>query len=212
MARPKSTTIQPKTNQIQQKNNVELQPENANVSISLQSYIGSEKANTLTAQLDEKQQKFAEIMATGNMTPDNAVIEAGYVGKSLNYGRTLLNKKPIQNYIHYLKERRFAASGIDDYWVIDRLVETTNRALAEGKYTAAVRAIELVGKHRGMFGRDANAIGSSAGVTKDDLVNAIITMANQAQNSVINTTYVEEPRDITIASEHSEISENGIKK
>ncbi len=108
---------------------------------------------TLTA----KQQNFVDAFLAGETTA-RAIVRAGYSPKRATaQARTLLNSPKV---VAALKASRgLSAPEIDQKWIVQRLVQNVERAMGDGKaggkggYQGAVanRALELLGKHYGLF-------------------------------------------------------------
>ena len=85
-----------------------------------------------------------------DMNSAAAYRRAGYQGNNANVlGPRMLADVRIQDAIAKAQAERERASELNERWVLDQL-----RKKAENEETndsAAVRAIELIGKHRGMF-------------------------------------------------------------
>lgn len=113
-----------------------------------------------------KQQRFAEEYLV-DLNATQAAIRAGYSEKTAySIGQENLNKPEIQQAISDARVKRSERTEITQDWIIDRLVENVERAMqAEpvlddkgnrtGEYVyqgnVANRALELLGKHQGMF-------------------------------------------------------------
>ena len=96
-----------------------------------------------------------------------AAKRAGYSSKTAGQqGHELLKKPEIQTAIAVAQAKRSKQTGIKSEWVIERLVSIVDRSMqavpvfdSEGNRTGewtqqgnvAVRALELLGKHLGMF-------------------------------------------------------------
>lgn len=116
--------------------------------------------------LNAKQLRFVdEYLIDLNAT--QAAIRAGYSAKTAQQiGSENLLKPVIAAEIRSRQQVRAAKSELDEAWVLDRLRENCERALqavpvldseggptGEYRYEGSVvnRAVELIGKHRGMF-------------------------------------------------------------
>ena len=77
--------------------------------------------------------------------------KAGYTDKS-NAFRAIL-RPDVQERIKYLQEERADELGLDSYYVLSKLKENLEASMsgAEPNRAAANKAIEMLGKHLGMF-------------------------------------------------------------
>jgi phage terminase small subunit len=120
-------------------------------------------------KLTPKQERFClEYLRDLNAT--QAAARAGYSKKTANeQGARLLVNVNISEEIKRLKAERVDRIHLDNGWVVKRLIQITNRCMQaeeikdkEGEPTgiykfdasAAVRAVELIGKHIGFFETD----------------------------------------------------------
>ncbi|CAN5730655.1 hypothetical protein BH24BAC1_BH24BAC1_41230 [soil metagenome] len=120
-------------------------------------------------KLTPKQERFClEYLRDLNAT--QAAARAGYSNKTANeQGARLLANASISEEIERLKAGRVDRIHIDNDWVIKHLIQITNRCMqaeeikdSQGEPTgiykfdagAAVRAVELIGKHIGFFAVD----------------------------------------------------------
>jgi phage terminase small subunit len=124
-----------------------------------------------TASLTPKQQRFVdEYLIDLNAT--QAAIRAGYSEKTArSVGSENLSKPDIAAAIAERQEKRAEKSELSEAWVLDRLKENVDRSMVAipvmafdhekkqmvetGEWTyqgqVANKALELIGKHRGMF-------------------------------------------------------------
>ena len=102
-----------------------------------------------------------------DLNATQAAIRAGYSPKTANQqGSRLLAHVKVQRAIITAKKKRSVRVGVDVDWVLMRLVENVDRSMkavevldregestGEWQYQGAVanRALELIGKHLGMF-------------------------------------------------------------
>ena len=113
--------------------------------------------------LTPKQVRFIEEFLV-DLNATQAALRAGY--KHGDIGRQLLTKTHVCESIAEAQAERSRRTEIDQDWVLNRLVENVGRAMranpvldkdgvsmGEYRYEGAVanRALELVGKHLGMF-------------------------------------------------------------
>lgn len=77
--------------------------------------------------------------------------KAGYTDKS-NAFRAIL-RPDVQERIKFLQEERAEELGLDSYYVLSKLKENLEASMsgAEPNRAAANKAIEMLGKHLGMF-------------------------------------------------------------
>lgn len=114
-----------------------------------------------------KHERFAQELAQGK-TADEAYVLAGYKENRGN-AATLKANQSVLDRLAEILERAAERVEVDKAWVIERLVENANRAMqaeaakdregnptGEYRYEGSVanRALELVGKHLGMFKED----------------------------------------------------------
>jgi phage terminase small subunit len=141
-------------------------------------------------KLTAKQQLFIdEYLIDLNAT--QAAVRAGYSEKTAySIGNENLKKPEIHSRIEELKSKRSEKLGLDQYWVLKRLMDISDRSMQvepvlkfdyeekkmveTGEYvfdsSGANKATELIGKHLGMF-TDKLKVESSVEVTFiDDIV------------------------------------------
>lgn len=101
--------------------------------------------------MNAKQTKFvAEYLIDLNAT--QAAIRAGYSAKTAGaIGHENLNKPEIAQEIASRQANKAATLDLSFERVLLDLEEVRSRALQDGQYSPAVKAIELRGKHLGMF-------------------------------------------------------------
>ena len=81
-----------------------------------------------------------------------AAIRAGYSAKSARIqAAQLLTKPNIREKIDAAIDERANRARIDADWVIKKLVQNYRKASKAKKFSAVNRALELLGKHLGMF-------------------------------------------------------------
>jgi phage terminase small subunit len=93
---------------------------------------------------------FAQAIASGN-SGSKAYVQAGYDAKghaAESAGSRLLRNGEIQARIAELRQARYDREVLDREWVTIRLMEKAENAESDA---AAIRALELLGKHLGMF-------------------------------------------------------------
>lgn len=127
--------------------------------------------------LTPKQQRFVEEYLV-DLNATQAAIRAGYSAKTANeQGSQLLVKLSITEAIAAAKAKRSEKTEITAEWVLGRLFENVERAMQNqpvkdregnetGEYTyegsVANRALELLGKHVGLFGDKLTLSGDQA--------------------------------------------------
>ena len=110
--------------------------------------------------LTPKQKTFVqEYLVDPNAT--QAAVRAGYSQKRASeIGYQLLQKTTVQAAIHDAMEARQQRTEVTQDYVIDKLREIAEMRASdcpesELKYSSKLRALELLGKHVGAFGRPA---------------------------------------------------------
>lgn len=101
--------------------------------------------------LNERQLRFVEAMLTADSAKD-AAIAAGYAESNAEYyASRLLARQDVQDELERLRAERSKRTAVTADWVVQQLqVEATDRG--EGaSHGARVKALELLGKHVGMF-------------------------------------------------------------
>ena len=109
----------------------------------------------MPALRNPRQERFAELIVTGN-SPADAYVIAGYGSRAAYTCGPRLLKSPavaariaeLRNDVSQLEIVRYAATRED---VLARLDELSRGAQAAGAWSAAVRAEELKGRELGMF-------------------------------------------------------------
>jgi phage terminase small subunit len=93
---------------------------------------------------------FARAIVSGN-TGSKAYVQAGYDARghaAEAAGSRLLRNVEVQARIAELRQARYDREVLDRKWVTTRLMEKAENAESDA---AAIRALELLGKHLGMF-------------------------------------------------------------
>ena len=110
----------------------------------------------MAARLTDKQQRFvAEYLIDLNAT--QAAIRAGYSAKNADkIGSQLLGKTRVAEAIQAEKTARSERTEIDQDYVLKKLKEIADRPASDAqdsdlKYSSKIRALELLGKHVGVF-------------------------------------------------------------
>ena len=116
--------------------------------------IAEEKRRAAMGEMNERQIRFCEEF----LNPENkfsiaaAYIAAGYSHKSASTNAyELYNKPHIQAEIMRLKSKRLKHQEVSVSRVVEDLLRIARKAEKEGMFAPATRALELVGKHIGMF-------------------------------------------------------------
>jgi phage terminase small subunit len=128
--------------------------------------VAQHDAGVKTRPLTPKQQRFVEEYLV-DLNATQAAIRAGYSQRNADkIGSQLLGKARVAEAVAAAQSRRAKRVEIDADWVLERLRQNVERAMqAEpvldregnptGEYTyqgaVANRALELLGKHQGMF-------------------------------------------------------------
>jgi len=136
----------------------------------------------MSEKLTKKQQRFVdEYLADPKLNATQAAIRAGFSKKTAySIGHELLTKDPIKKAIEVAQQELKKRTEITQDWVLNNLKSVAERCMeaeqvvyrgqpVEGAYqfdsSGANRALELIGKHLGMFkdkleltGKDGGAI------------------------------------------------------
>jgi len=124
--------------------------------------------NDLTA----KQLKFVEGMLIHGKG-GKAAIHAGYSKKSAAVTASrLLKDQRILTALESARAERASRTGSDPDQVIEKLWATYDRAAAAGRDAAACKALELIGKHSGMFTDRVEHVADPAATGPVDLLTA----------------------------------------
>jgi phage terminase small subunit len=138
--------------------------------------------------VNDRQKKFVdEYLKDFNAT--QAAVRAGYSEKTANkIGPRLLVNVGIKKIIREAQAKRAEAAQIDQQWVLTRLIEVAERCMqanrpagSEGEWrfehAGANKALELIGKHLGMFTDNVNVTGKAFD-SLSDWIRAITEHAN----------------------------------
>lgn len=112
---------------------------------------------------NSRHERFAQELAKGKSACD-AFVAAGFSANRGNAARLNANESIVKR-VEEINARAAADVGLSKQWVIERLIENTNRAMqaveirdkdgATGEYkyegSVANKALELLGKEIGMF-------------------------------------------------------------
>ncbi len=154
----------------------------------------------MSPELTPKQRRFVEEYLI-DLNATQAAIRAGYSEKTAySQGGRLLKNVEIQAAIQAAYQRRSERTELTQDWVLERLEENIDRSLRAvpaidregnptGEYTyqgnVANRALELVGKHLGMFKERVEHSGPEGGPiqhevsAKDELTARILGIASR---------------------------------
>lgn len=98
--------------------------------------------------LNARQRRFAEEYAVDH-NATQAAIRAGYSEKTAGQqAHRLLKDVQIQELIEATDREASEAAGLNRQWVIEHLMQIADTGKTD---SARVRALELLGKHQGMF-------------------------------------------------------------
>lgn len=98
---------------------------------------------------NNRHERFAQELAQGKPVGE-AYVQAGYKPSPAAATRLSKNVK-IKERVDELKNRAAEGVVISNQWVLERLVENAIRAAANEDFGPSNRALELIGKERGMF-------------------------------------------------------------
>ncbi|MDI9704361.1 terminase small subunit [Acinetobacter baumannii] len=90
-----------------------------------------------------------EYIANPKLRISEAGLAAGYEKRQNAWD--VFKRQDVQDRIAYLNLERMADLRVDQYMVIKNLRDIAEQAMAEGEYSAANKANELLGKHMNMF-------------------------------------------------------------
>ncbi|MFA3049694.1 terminase small subunit [Acinetobacter pittii] len=99
---------------------------------------------------NERHEKFCqEYIANPKLRISEAGLAAGYEKRQNAWD--VFKRQDVQDRIAYLNLERMADLRVDQYMVIKNLKDIAEQAMAEGEFSAANKANELLGKHMNMF-------------------------------------------------------------
>tara|TARA_R110000803_G_scaffold210147_1_gene281215 strand:+ start:350 stop:883 length:534 start_codon:yes stop_codon:yes gene_type:complete len=104
-----------------------------------------------TDKLSDRAKELCRQLVSGQTPPDAARL-AGYSeswAKSQSYG--YVQKPLMRTYVEILKNKQIERTAVDPDFVIKTLARLIDKAETDGKYTDAIKATELLGKHYQMF-------------------------------------------------------------
>lgn len=156
-----------------------------------------------------RHEKYAQCLAKG-MTADEAYVAAGYTENRGNASRMKANDS-IRARVEELSQKAADKAVVDQAWVLERLAKNARIAMAEEKVKiafkpkgstatidlevsmrdagAANKALELLGKHLGLFAKDnaqqgeaaAKALEEAANTSSRDLARAVLGLLREAK-------------------------------
>lgn len=101
--------------------------------------------------LTPKRQRFVEEYIV-DLNATQAAIRAGYAARSADVtGSRLLGNARVSAAVQEAQAARSKRTEMSQDWIIDHLRENVGAAKAEAQYNASNKALELLGKHLGMF-------------------------------------------------------------
>lgn len=103
----------------------------------------------MAALENARHERFAQGLANGK-TADEAYAEAGFKPNRGN-AATLKAKQSVQARVKELTERAADGVVLTKQWVLEQLADNAARAKKVGDFGPSNKAIELIGKHLGMF-------------------------------------------------------------
>lgn len=114
--------------------------------------MSEQLASTKERQFTRRQQRFIEEYPI-DLNATQACIRAGYSAKTADVaGPRLLGKVRIKAAIQERLEERAQEGEIRQAWILRKLVENHANATEDRQHGAANKALELLGRHIGMFG------------------------------------------------------------
>ena len=87
-----------------------------------------------------------------DLNPDGAYQRAGFRGENVKANAArIMSQKVVKERIKELEVQRLIDNRVTVQKIVDRLDQIASKTADEGKYNAAIRANELLGKYCGMF-------------------------------------------------------------
>lgn len=125
----------------------------------------------MAGKLTPKQERFC-VEYVKDLNATQAAIRAGYSEKTAKaIGSENLTKPDVAARVESLQAERAAEHSVTGQWVVDQLKSAAEKNLAaEPTQGAGIKALELLGKHLGIFGEDNR---QKAGVTTEDIIRAL---------------------------------------
>jgi phage terminase small subunit len=109
---------------------------------------GAERAERLT----QREERFCAELVKNNYKKREAAIAAGCPEKSAHVAASkMLKKGKVLERVRELQSELAEQQFLTASRILTELIKTYERALVEGEYTAAIRALEMIGRHIGMF-------------------------------------------------------------
>lgn len=103
------------------------------------------------SKLTPKQRRFVEEYLV-DLNATQAAIRAGYSARSADVtGSRLLANAKISVAVHEAQAARSERTNVSQDWIIKHLRENVDEAKSALQYSASNKALELLGKHLGMF-------------------------------------------------------------
>jgi len=121
----------------------------------------------LKTMLAPKQLIFCEQYYANSFRGAEAILKAGYRTKyPEKMAWELINKKPlVKEYLDLMEKERAEKSSLSVDYVVKKLIKNVDRAEADNNLSVAMRGLELLARHLGMFidrqeitGKDGEAI------------------------------------------------------
>lgn len=107
-----------------------------------------------------KHERFAQLVA-GGAALTVAYADAGFKKHDCNASRLNRNEK-VRERIMELQRSASESATIDAAWVLGELRTVYRASLESGRYSSAVRSLELLGKSLGLFSESEPLLSSSA--------------------------------------------------
>lgn len=109
---------------------------------------------------NSKHEKFAQLVASGSVL-SRAYTDAGYRPHDCNASRLNRNEQ-VRERIMELQRSASESATIDAAWVLGELRTVYRASLESGRYSSAVRSLELLGKSLGLFSESEPVLPNSA--------------------------------------------------
>ncbi len=131
-----------------------------------------------------KQEKWVQLMATGRYSGAEAARTAGYNTKNAHKTAARLNKNPlILEKLNKLMSDAGERNDVTLDEVISALRSARDEAMANGNFSAAIRATELLGKYLGMFTESVRPPSSISGISGNPARLSVIANLKKATPS-----------------------------
>ncbi len=119
-----------------------------------------------------------------DLSATHAAVRAGYSKKTANrIGPKLLNKPAVAAEVERLKAAREERTDLSADWVIRRLQQEAQGLGRTSSHSARVRALELLGKHLGLFKDKLEVTGKDGGpiqLTAEQRAEAVAAILSKA--------------------------------